>query len=132
MCYEGAMTHLKLAKEHYLSGKYEAKAKALRTVEDAINELLCGLDFEKGGEIARNLRSIYMYMLFRLTTSDVNEDMDGFDEVLGILGEMKETWKEVFWEGKKELLDSQATPVQLPDESCEQESAATHGASIRL
>ena len=95
MCYEGAIDSLKLAKEKIKEKNYEKKAKAIIKAKDVINELLCSLDFEKGGEIANNLRSLYGYMLKRILYADVNRDMGAIDEVIGMLSELLSAWQEV-------------------------------------
>ena len=56
---------------------------------------MCSLDFEKGGEIANNLRSLYGYMLKRILYADVNRDMGAIDEVIGMLSELLSAWQEV-------------------------------------
>jgi flagellar protein FliS len=55
MCYEGAIDHLKMGKQKYVDKDFEGKAKAFIKAQDIINELRCSLDFEKGGDIAKNL-----------------------------------------------------------------------------
>ena len=95
MCYEGAIDSLKLAKEKIKEKNYEKKAKAITKAKDVINELLCSLDFEKGGEIANNLRSLYGYMLKRILYADVNRDLGAIDEVIGMLNELLSAWQEV-------------------------------------
>ena len=95
MCYEGVIDNLKLAKEKIKEKDYEKKAKAIIKAQDIINELICSLNFEKGGEIARNLRSLYGYMLKRILYADVNRDMGAIDEVIGMLNELLSAWQEV-------------------------------------
>lgn len=95
MCYEGAIDSLKLAKEKMREKNYEKKAKAIIRAQDIINELLCSLDLEKGGEIANNLSGIYNYMDRRILHGDVNRDMDAIDEVIGMLNELLSAWREV-------------------------------------
>jgi len=96
MCYEGAIENLIIAKQNYAEKKYEDKCKALIKAQDIIDELLCSLDFEKGGSIARALESLYNYMQRRLTHADVKHDLTAFDEVIGMLKELLSAWKEVF------------------------------------
>lgn len=95
MCYEGAIDSLKLAKEKIEEKDYEKKAKAIIKAQDIIGELICSLDFEKGGEIANNLSSIYNYMLRRILYGDVNKDLDAIDEVIGIFSKLLSAWQEV-------------------------------------
>ena len=102
MCYEGAISNLKIAKARYLSGEYESKAKAMQKAQDIISELIQALDFEKGGEIARGLVALYNYVERRLLDAEVKRDIEAIDEVVGILYELKGAWEEIFYGGRKE------------------------------
>ena len=95
MCYEGAISSLKTARERYVSKEYEAKAKDLQKAQSIIGELAQSLDFEKGGEVARNLNSLYNYMLRRITEGDVKRDVKAFDEIILMLEELESAWKEI-------------------------------------
>jgi len=95
MCYEGIIDNLKLAKEKIKEKDYEKKAKAIIKAQDIINELMCSLNFEKGGEIAGNLESLYNYVLRRILQSDLNKDVKAIDEVIGIFTELLSAWQEV-------------------------------------
>ncbi|NVL89820.1 MAG: flagellar export chaperone FliS [Desulfobacterales bacterium] len=103
MCYEGAITNLKIARERYLSGKYEAKAKAMQKAQDIISELMQALDFEKGGEIAKNLDTLYNYMQRRLLDVEAKRDTKAVDEVICMLEELKEAWEEAFYGDKENI-----------------------------
>jgi flagellar protein FliS len=96
MCYEGAIDSLRLAKEKMKQEDYEKKGKAIIKAQDIIDELLCSLDFEKGGAIARNLSSLYNYMLRRILHGDVNKDMRAIDEVVGMLDELLSAWQSIY------------------------------------
>ena len=95
MCYGGAIDQLKIAKMKYQEKDYEAKCKALKKAMDLIDELLCSLDFEKGSDISRHLQAIYHYMTMRILQADVNRDIDGIDEVIGLLTELLSAWREI-------------------------------------
>ncbi len=95
MCYEGVIDSLKLAKEKIKEKDYENKAKAIIKAQDIIKELMCSLDFEKGGEIANNLDSLYNYMLRRILQGDLNKDVRPIDEVIGMFTELLYAWQEV-------------------------------------
>lgn len=96
MCYEGAIRSLKSAREKYISKEYETKAETVQKARSIISELILALDFEKGGEVARNLDSLYNYMLRRIIEGDVKGDVKAFDEVIGMLSELKSAWEEIF------------------------------------
>jgi len=130
MCYEGAISNLRLAKEKYEASEYEAKARAVQKFQDIVNELLCSLDFEKGGQIATNLRAIYDYMIRRILQGDVEKEPGVFDEVLGMLEELKGAWEEIFYGGKEE--SAPIPPVHLSDQMGKQAGAAAYGPRVRL
>ena len=96
MCYEGAIDNLKIAKQKFSGDDFEGKCLAIKKARNIVDELLCSLDFEKGGAIARNLASLYNYMTRRIIYADVHQDMGAIDEVVGILEELLEAWRVVF------------------------------------
>ncbi len=104
MCYEGAIENLKIGKERLLQQDYEGKSKAFIKVKDIINELLCSLDFEKGGQIAKNLESLYNYMLRRIMDGEIKKDTGAIEEVVGMLGELLSAWEEVYMMQDKEVV----------------------------
>ncbi len=95
MCYEGAIDSLKLSRDAYIARDYEAKGKALAKTLDIIHELNASLDMKKGGDVAKNLRALYLYMAQALTEADLKRDLKVFDEVLQMLGELKSAWQEI-------------------------------------
>ena len=97
MCYEGAVENCKIGRQRIIEKNYEGKTKALMKAQDIIDELLCSLDFEKGGSIAKNLDSLYNYIVRRIIHADLNKDIRTIDEVIGILNELKSAWEEVFY-----------------------------------
>lgn len=105
MCYDAAIKNLKLAKVKYQEGDIEPKSKAIQKAVDLLGELMVGLDFEKGGHVAKNLDALYRYMIRRITVADVKKDVSGFDEVIDILGELEGAWRQVAG-GKKDTFDT--------------------------
>ena len=103
MCYEGAIETCKIGKQKIIEKDYEEKGKALTKAQDIINELVCSLDFERGGDIAKNLDSLYNYMSRRIIHADVNKDINAIDEVIGMLNELKSAWEEIFSKQDKKI-----------------------------
>jgi len=103
MCYEGAIDNLKIGRQKIIEKDYEAKSKALIKAQDIINELLCSLDFEKGGSIAKNLDSLYNYMLRKIIHVDLKKDISAIHEVIGMLNELKSAWEEIFYKQGKNI-----------------------------
>lgn len=97
ICYEGAIDNLRFAKQKIIEKDYEAKGRALTKAQDILNELLCSLDFEKGGSIAKNLDALYNYICRRILHADVKKDLSAIDEVVGMMSELKSAWEEIFY-----------------------------------
>jgi flagellar protein FliS len=93
MCYEGAIGSLKLARDSYVAGRFEDKAKALRKCIDIIHELNASLDLVKGGECAVNLRNLYAYVTQALMKADLKRDIKAIDRVITMLEELESAWK---------------------------------------
>jgi flagellar protein FliS len=95
MCFDGAVSSLKLARDSYVAKEYETKGKSLQKTLDIIHELNASLDMKKGGDIAVNLRAIYTYLTQALTEADLKKDIETFDKGIRILQELESAWKEI-------------------------------------
>ncbi|MBW8036297.1 MAG: flagellar export chaperone FliS [Planctomycetes bacterium] len=95
MLYDGAIKFLKLAIKELEAGDHEAKSKYLNKAEDIINELNVVLDMEAGGEVATNLRSLYMFMIRHLHEANEKQDTGKIEEVIKLLEELNQSWKAI-------------------------------------
>lgn len=107
MCYEGAIYSLKMAKAKFYAQEYEAKGKAIQNALDILNELRAALDFEKGGEVARNLDSLYSFWTQHILKADRQKDTRALDQVAAMLEEIKSALEEAYY-GQK---DGQTIPL---------------------
>jgi flagellar secretion chaperone FliS len=97
MCYDGAVYNLKLAKAKFYARDYEAKGKAIQNALEILNELRAALDFDKGGDIARNLDSLYAFWTQHIIKADQNKDPRGLDQVAAMLEEIKSALEEAYF-----------------------------------
>ena len=95
MCYEKILQALHEAKAFIAAKEYEKKAHKLQLALDIIHGLQASLNFEKGGQIAKNLDSIYSYVTRRLLQGDIQKDISVYDECIRILSELKEAWDKI-------------------------------------
>jgi flagellar protein FliS len=93
MCYEGAINNLRSAKEKYLADDFEGKGKAIKKFMEIIAELQCALDFENGGEVARNLDAVYSFMTRTILQADMEKDLETIDIVINMLNDLLSSWK---------------------------------------
>lgn len=69
-----------------------AKGKAMGKAIRLINQLNVTLDMERGGEVAANLRSLYVYMLARLTLANASNDGTIVAEAIALVRKIKSGW----------------------------------------
>ncbi len=68
------------------------KLAAMRKAIQLIGQLNATLDMERGGQIAEKLRSLYEYMLVRLTLANANNDSRIVAEVSNLVRDIKTGW----------------------------------------
>jgi len=96
MMYDGAIKNLNQAlqdmeDEHR---RYDSISNSLIKVQDIIAELMISLDFERGGEIAKNLFGLYVFMNQRLLDGNIKKDKAPLEEVKTLLIELRGAWAE--------------------------------------
>lgn len=92
MLYEGAVKFSKMAKKAILEKDMGTANKYLIKVQDIVTELMISLDMKTGGEIAKNLYSLYDYMLTRLLDANMKKDEKIVDEVMQMIDDLREAW----------------------------------------
>ena len=95
MLYDGAIKFLKLAIKELEAQNYAAKGQYINRALDIINELNAVLDTDAGGEIANNLRRLYLFMSRRLGEANAKRDPQMIREVITLLEELNQSWKAV-------------------------------------
>jgi flagellar protein FliS len=75
--------------------KIEPISKAIVKAHDIITELMASLDFDKGGEIAQNLFSLYSWFNTELTDANIKHDRQKITVVRNLISELRGTWSEV-------------------------------------
>jgi len=76
-----------------------AKGKALGKAIRLINQLNATLDMERGQHVAQNLRSLYVYMLARLTLANAANDARIIAEVASLVQKVKSGWDQIVRDG---------------------------------
>ncbi len=82
------------AKSAIESCDYEAKAQALIHANQVLSELICSLDLEAGGEMAENLRDLYVHLQRQLVDVDLQDDIHRLNHVIEITQKLADAWEE--------------------------------------
>ncbi|MCF6335913.1 MAG: flagellar export chaperone FliS [Spirochaetales bacterium] len=97
MIYDEAVRQLDIALEALENGKYkmDSVSNSIIKTQDLITELIVSLDFEKGGEIASSLFSLYMFFNQQLMEANIKKDIELLKKVRVYLTDLRGAWTEV-------------------------------------
>jgi flagellar protein FliS len=95
MCYDAIVKDLHDAKRYHQERNIEASYDKIRHAQDVITELLVGLDYEKGGDIAVNLGRIYNFVLRQLITVNTKTKPEHYDPLIRLMESLKEAWDQI-------------------------------------
>jgi flagellar protein FliS len=95
LLYDGAIKFMKLAIKEMEAGNHAAKGQYIGRAQDIINELNAVLDMDAGGEIAQNLRGLYLFMNRRLSQANAKRDPQMIREVIALMEELNQGWKTI-------------------------------------
>ena len=102
MIYEGGLTNLKASRGAILSNSIEKRNKFIYKSQDFIEELINGLNFELGGEISKNLYSLYEYFIWNLNMAIAKNSVEYVDTVIKNMEGLLSSWKQIYSEsGRK-------------------------------
>ena len=99
LLYEGAVKHLKSAinlfgqDDKLKPGDIEQFGIHLQKAQAIITELQVSLDMEKGGDIARNLMSLYVFFNEELMDATISHNKAKIEFVLKMTDELAESWR---------------------------------------
>ena len=99
LLYEGAVKHLKGAlslfdeNEKIKPANIEQFGIHLQKAQAIITELQVSLDMEKGGDIARNLMSLYVFFNEELMDATISHSKAKIEFVLKMTDELAESWR---------------------------------------
>lgn len=89
---DGALDRLAAAKGQMQRNETGNKAATISKVISIIDGLRMSLDHTVESEMSENLENLYDYMNRRLLISNINNDLQALEEVVGLLRELKEAW----------------------------------------
>jgi len=92
MLYDGALAALTRARMTW-DQPLEVN-RELQRAQRILTELRVTLDYERGGEIAGNLGSLYVWMIDELIAANLDKDADRLDPVERTLKEIRAAWVE--------------------------------------
>lgn len=101
MLYDGCIKFMNIAKYNIENKNIQKSHEALLRAQDIIMELRSTLD--PSYQISNNLMSLYDFMRQRLIDANINKDIKPIEEVLELMTDLRDTWKEAMKQVKKQV-----------------------------
>ena len=95
MLYDGAIKNANFAVEYMKSGEIEKVHDSLIKTKNIVTELLATLNMDNGGEIAKNLKSLYSYMFSLLIEANMEKKSKPVLTVIDLLKELRGAWVQI-------------------------------------
>ena len=95
MLYDGAIKNASFAVEHMKSGQIEKVHDCLIKTKNIVTELMATLNLDRGGDIAKNLQSLYSYMFSQLIEANMNKKTEPVVVVIDLLKELRAAWTQI-------------------------------------
>lgn len=95
MLLDGLVESLTIAEGHIQRKDIPEKTKQLTRAGRIVLGLQGSLDYERGGEIARNLGELYGYLTRRLLHINLRNDIEALHEVKGLVEDIRQAWRTV-------------------------------------
>lgn len=96
MLYQGISTEIATARGALQRGDVAEKGRAIGHAVRIIEEgLVAPLDMQAGGDIARNLKDLYQYVVYRLTIGNLKNDDPALEECATLVRSFSDSWEAI-------------------------------------
>lgn len=93
MLFDGLVDALVALRGHIVHQSIPAKAAQVAKAQRIVTGLQSTLDFDRGGDIARNLDELYSYVSRRLVHVHAYNDLEVLDELTGLARDIRDAWR---------------------------------------
>jgi flagellar secretion chaperone FliS len=114
--YQGAERFLAAGRDAIAAKKGEEAVIQCRRARDIFIELMATLNFEIGGDVAQQLRSLYAFIIYQISEASLKKNQAQIDALLPIIKTLREGWQAI--------PDEHANVTSIPE--------GNHGHSLNL
>jgi flagellar protein FliS len=95
MLYDEAIGALRTSVMAIAAGDIECRCNCVTAVLEIVGHLYLCLDERQGGDVARNLGSIYGHIISRMPMVNLYNDAEVAEEAIGLLEMLRDSWIEL-------------------------------------
>jgi len=94
-------------------GTIEKFGRAVVKAQEIITELMVSLDFEQGGDIAKNLFSLYTWFNRELIEANISRDAHRVTNVRNLIDDLRSAWLTIVSTGASEAVSREVVGVSI-------------------
>jgi flagellar protein FliS len=94
-------------------GRIEQISRAVMKTEEIITELMVSLDFDQGGEISKNLFSLYTWFNRELLEANIKQDIERIRVVRDMIDDLRTAWHEIIAKNAAEIANREVTGLNI-------------------
>ena len=113
MLYQGALDFLRQAKDAMERKDMAEKGLFIKKTLAIVSELLTSLNFAIGGDVARNLESLYLFTIDHITNANLSNNSQLLEEAIRLLSTLKEGWEGAVASERKRIAEETATQASF-------------------
>lgn len=95
LLYEGAINHIGKAKQAIQDRQVFSAHRSILKSQEIVSELLSCLNEDLGGEIAKNMKNLYLYVIDCLVQANLRKQVEPLDQALDVLLPLKSAWDQI-------------------------------------
>lgn len=95
LLFDGAINFLRMGREAMVSGDISTKGLCLGKATSIVGELSSALDMEVGGDISKNLKRLYDFVIDRIFHANMRNDREALDIAVKVLDTIRSGWREM-------------------------------------
>ena len=111
MLYDGLIRFMKKAIVKIEQGEVEEAHNYLMRAKEIISELVSTLKVDAGGEIANNLKELYLYSFKKIVEANLKKDPAMIQEVIHLMDNLRQGWVQMKAEQNRQK-HTQPTQIQ--------------------
>ena len=92
MLYDGMIRFMKKAVVRIEEGEIEEAHNYTVRAKEIISELIATLKVDAGGDIANNLKELYLYSFKKIVEANLNKDPVMIEEVIQLMDNLRQGW----------------------------------------
>ncbi|MGG4394225.1 flagellar export chaperone FliS [Paenibacillus thiaminolyticus] len=95
MLYYGALKYTNQAETALAEGNPLSAHQHILKVQDIIYELIACLNEREGGEVAQNLKNLYLYVIDQLVQANIQKSAQPLREAKAVIQSVKDAWETI-------------------------------------